>query len=147
MWMNCLNEHQKHPAPLCQFQCLFWRERNSSADTVSFMFIEWLIWCHIYNELFMSLLILPERLCILRDRASVLFTSALISNHTLNSYLYLRTVSDQKRLWRFDLLMMLVTNMYEIYLMCKSLRTWINKHRPFPQEVLVSSEKRKGTYG
>lgn len=27
--INCLNENQNHPAPLYQFQCLFWRETEA----------------------------------------------------------------------------------------------------------------------
>lgn len=52
---------------------------------------------------------------------SIIFTSASTSNPMPNSYTFLFTVNDKKIPWKFDLLMMLITNMYEISLVCKSL--------------------------
>lgn len=60
--INCLNENQNHPAPLYQFQCLFWRETDTVELTLYLMFIEWFLWSNIFNELFMSLLLSPTRL-------------------------------------------------------------------------------------
>lgn len=120
--INCLNENQNHPAPLYQFQCLFWRETDTVELTLYLIcllngFFEvtfWMSfsWVYFFHQLDCKFV---------RDRLSILFTSASTSNPTPNSNLSLHTVSDQKRLWRFDLLMMPVTNMYEICLVCKSL--------------------------
>lgn len=120
--MTCLNELQKHPAPFYWFQCLFWKERETLELT------QYLI-CFLNGLFEVTFLMNFSWGCFfyqldykyLRGRVSIIFTSASTSNPMPNSYTFLFTVNDKKIPWKFDLLMMLITNMYEISLVCKSL--------------------------